>query len=146
MKLFKGLLREKLVERKRNGKVPSQHLCNDLVGGVRRGHCDQITCKVQMAAPVARDCLTNRYLEQAWRLERVSTVAHDMNVVLDATKGMRECGLVADGVQPIIVLLSTTNFLRCVQFSAEHWPNDGVESRWNAFEWFRGKTRRATLR
>ena len=72
VKLFKGLLRETLVERKRNGKVPSQHLVLTLLVECVADIATQITCKVQMAALVARDCLANKYLEQAWTLERAS--------------------------------------------------------------------------
>ena len=34
--------------------------------------------------------------------------------------------MVAVGVQPIIVLLSTTRFLKCVLCNADHWSNDGA--------------------
>ena len=45
-------------------------------------------------------------------------------------------------VLPIIVLLSTTRFLKCVLCNADHWQNDGVESLLDISEQFRGRTRR----
>ena len=68
-----------------------------------------------------------------WRKHR----SKDTNVVLDARE-RRESGLVAGGIEPSIVLLSTTSFLKCVQCSVDHWQNDGVESLVEIFEQFRG--------
>ena len=59
--------------------------------------------------------------------------------------GRREYGLVVVGAQPIIVLLSTTRFLKSVQYNADHWQSDGVETLLETFEQSRGRTRRHFL-
>ena len=126
--IIQGLAQRTLVERKRNGKVPSQYFVLTWL----------VACVADIATKLPARCTWPHQLREiVWQTSTWSRPGvWRERPVAQASFPRHERGAGCP---------MGRNFLRCVQFSAEHWPNDGVESLWTVFERLRGKTRRATL-